>query len=327
MLHKYAAASTQISGANEAALRDFRAQAREATQRTQRRLDAARKRRLAAHTAEEPTVRIASEDGSTVAVALCGTRGAGREMLLDEDDWEDISTRLGTRWVIEPQHGLEGLCVCREGTDPVVPLASHLVDVGPGEMIHWRNHDLTDLRRANLRVVKVAVAMAYDYKPPRLPRLTTEGTSQSARQTTADSPAIAAATVTKAPGPHVVLKDNVPCMSVPLHGEHGEGRRAILDLLDWERVKMLAGEDWHVRQPASGLSVVSYRQQAKRLTGERDGSAEFLVLARFVAGAGEDEVVSYRDSDPFHIRRSSLVVSGRTEHWNMHRAPPRQATR
>ena len=122
-----------------------------------------------------------------------------------------------------------------------------------------------------------------------------------------------------APGPYTVLKDNVLCVSIPLQGEHGEGHRAVVDLLQWDRVQLLAGSDWMVRVTDSGVSVVSYRQQARRLTAARDGSAAFLVLSRFVAGAKDGEVVSFLDGDPFHIRRCNLVVEGRREHWDAHR--------
>ena len=122
------------------------------------------------------------------------------------------------------------------------------------------------------------------------------------------------------PQPRAVLLDGKPMMEVPLCGALGTGHVMVLDLLAWGRVVSLMGAEWSLRPSgAHGVSVVSYRLRATKLIGQRDGSAAFVVLARWLAGAEEGQVATFVNGNSLDLRRANLRLEDRGEHWNRHR--------
>ena len=124
------------------------------------------------------------------------------------------------------------------------------------------------------------------------------------------------------PVPRAMLVDGKPVMEVPLSGESGAGKVMVLDLLDWDRVCLFLGAEWTLKDVGHALYVVSRRKQALRHAGQRDGSAGSLRLARWLAGAGEGQVVTYANGDTMDLRRCNLRLEGRGEHWERHRVIP-----
>ena len=119
--------------------------------------------------------------------------------------------------------------------------------------------------------------------------------------------------------PHEVLHDGRLVVSVPLGGDLARGRRLFLDLLAWDRVKLLLGTEWVVTEPTGpdGPAYVTSARVKVRATAQR--TTGNVVLARWLARAEPGQVVTYRNGDTLDLTGRNLAVVDRAEFWEAHR--------
>ncbi len=129
--------------------------------------------------------------------------------------------------------------------------------------------------------------------------------------------------------PHVVLHENRPVYSVPLVGELGAGKRFFVDLLTFDRMKLLAGEEWTLIQPSgagTAAYVASRRQRAQKAAGEDHTAGTCVRLARWIMRAEAGQIVSYRNGDTLDLTARNLIVEDRGEFWEARRVPTGRRT-
>ncbi len=115
--------------------------------------------------------------------------------------------------------------------------------------------------------------------------------------------------------PHEVLHEGLLVMSVPLRGDVANGRRFLIDLLAWERVKLLLGEGWTLKQPIGqdGPAYVVSGRVGVRATVR--GGPGVVVLARWLVRAEPGTIVSYVTGDTLDLTGRDLAVVERREFW------------
>lgn len=132
---------------------------------------AKRKRRATppARLPQKTAVRIL-DGGAAMAVALHGTYGRGKEMILDGCDWHHIRTTVSdvwllnangtrTRWYVRCGATRLAAVAKQHGERPTATLARILTGAGRGEVVIYLDGDAMNLRRANLEVITRAEQM------------------------------------------------------------------------------------------------------------------------------------------------------------------------
>lgn len=104
------------------------------------------------------------DGGRSVMVALHGTRGRGKWMVLDARDWQHIKSTIGDVWGINVSGTgrhfqvrcgaarVAGLAK-QPGDRPTATLARILMNAKRGEVVRYRDGNALNLRRENLEVV------------------------------------------------------------------------------------------------------------------------------------------------------------------------------
>ena len=106
--------------------------------------------------------RFECEGAACVAVSLSGLHGAGREMMLDDADWNNVSTAISPWWQVVKLPGGEYV-VCSNSTAIEIAkrtskvrmlfLGRYLANPPAGSNVRFTNDNRLDLRRASLAVV------------------------------------------------------------------------------------------------------------------------------------------------------------------------------
>ena len=108
------------------------------------------------------------DGGRSVMVALHGTRGRGKWMVLDARDWHSIKSTIGDVWLLNwdgrgnayvrrSAHAI-GANARQPGSQPTATLARIIMDAGRGQVVVYRDANPLNLRRSNLEVVSKAEA-------------------------------------------------------------------------------------------------------------------------------------------------------------------------
>ena len=98
----------------------------------------------------QPTFTTDNE-GTPIAVVPLAN---GRAATLDLTDWEDlICGGVTPNWTFNDNGGGFSYVRC-QSPDNLLIVGREIMQAGKGEMVRYRNGDRTDLRRANLRLVR-----------------------------------------------------------------------------------------------------------------------------------------------------------------------------
>ena len=115
------------------------------------------------HTTENRVIRhTIDEGGHQVALVPLGREGEKGVAIVDEDDLTMLdSLGLSMKW--NRNHGT-GVVIApaRRSSGSNVQVARVIVDAGPGENVHYRNGDPTDLRRENIEINRFGYAVRRD---------------------------------------------------------------------------------------------------------------------------------------------------------------------
>lgn len=97
-----------------------------------------------------------------------------------------------------------------------------------------------------------------------------------------------------------VVIDGAPCVQI----DAASGEAITFDAADWSRLQ----------EAHFGLNFCANRDGKANLPcikSAHPATGRYVSIARWIAGAGRDEQVRYRDGDRFNLRRSNLALVAR----------------